>query len=154
MVDKIRKLDGFSNFLQAVPFRTLQTAAAAGPVIIVNISSDRCDAIIVIASGHPVLIPLPQASLSEFTQLSLGLSDETISDFTTYSILQKLWNEIVSPITDGLAALKITEGTQVWWCLTSVACALLLKEFCRLLHLLLHTNTICTHQSQIWCYTS
>ena len=38
VVDKIRQVDGFADFLQAVPFATLQTAAAEGPIIIINIS--------------------------------------------------------------------------------------------------------------------
>ena len=56
-VGKIRQIDGFADFLQAIPFATLQTAAAEGPVIIVNISRYRSDAIIIRDIGDPVLIP-------------------------------------------------------------------------------------------------
>ena len=41
VVDKIRQVDGFTDFLRAVPFSTLQTAAAEGPIIIINISQYR-----------------------------------------------------------------------------------------------------------------
>jgi hypothetical protein len=59
---EIRKIDGFADFLQAVPFATLQLATAEGPVIIVNISRYRSDAIILHNSGPPVLVPLPAAT--------------------------------------------------------------------------------------------
>jgi ASC-1-like (ASCH) protein len=38
VVDKIRQVDDFTDFLRAVPFATLQTAAAEGPIIIIIIS--------------------------------------------------------------------------------------------------------------------
>jgi hypothetical protein len=37
---------GFSDFLPAIPFTTLQTVAAEGPIIVINISRYRSDAII------------------------------------------------------------------------------------------------------------
>jgi len=40
------------------------------------------------------------------------------------NILQKLWDCIVSPITNKLIALQVPEGTRVWWCPTSVLHAL------------------------------
>ena len=46
VVDKTRQVDGFTDFLRAVPFTTLQNAAAEGPIIIINISQYRSDAII------------------------------------------------------------------------------------------------------------
>jgi hypothetical protein len=46
VVQRIRQIDGFANFLQPIPFTTLQSAAADGPVIVVNISQYRSDAII------------------------------------------------------------------------------------------------------------
>jgi hypothetical protein len=54
VVDKIRQVDGFTDFLRAVPFATLQTAAAEGPIIIINISQYRSDAIILQDVGDPV----------------------------------------------------------------------------------------------------
>ena len=46
IVDKIRQVDVFTDFLRAVPFATLQTATVEGPIIIINISQYRSDAII------------------------------------------------------------------------------------------------------------
>ena len=38
VIGQIRKIEGFSNFLQAVPYATVQKAAAEGPVILINMS--------------------------------------------------------------------------------------------------------------------
>ena len=58
VVDKIRQVEGFNDFLRAVPFATLQTTAAAeGPIIIINVSRYRSDAIILQDVGDPVVVP-------------------------------------------------------------------------------------------------
>ena len=57
VVGKIRQVDGFNDFLRAVPFATLQTAAAEGPIIIINVSRYRSDAIILQDVGDPVVVP-------------------------------------------------------------------------------------------------
>ncbi len=46
IITEIQQLEGFSAFLRATPFSTLQTAASKGPVILVNISKHRSDAVI------------------------------------------------------------------------------------------------------------
>jgi hypothetical protein len=43
IADRIRALPGFEDFLRAVPFDALQTAAACGPVVILNHCRYRCD---------------------------------------------------------------------------------------------------------------
>jgi hypothetical protein len=124
VVERIRMIAGFTDFLQAVPFTTLQTTAAEGPVIIVNISKNHSDAIIITNGNHPVVVPLPEASLPDLISFSLQLSDDMLSSSDTCSILRKLWRIIVSPVRNALAALNIAEGTRVWWCPTSVLCTL------------------------------
>jgi len=60
---KVRGIGGFGNFLQAIPFTTLQTAAAEGPVILINISNFRCDALILHTGvdDTPIIVSLPKA---------------------------------------------------------------------------------------------
>jgi tetratricopeptide (TPR) repeat protein len=70
VVDKIRQVDGFTDFLRAVPFATLQTAAAEGPIIIINISPYRSDAIILQDVGDPVIVPLRESLPTILDQLS------------------------------------------------------------------------------------
>lgn len=51
LVEQVRKLKGFEDFLRPPELKTLLPAAAKGPVVIVNVSRWRCDALIVQPSG-------------------------------------------------------------------------------------------------------
>jgi tetratricopeptide (TPR) repeat protein len=127
VVEKIRKLGGtLANFLRASPFTALQTAAVEGPIIIVNISIYRSDAIILQSSGPPILVPLPEASPQYLTSLTAELLDAKCSHSAPHlvEVLQKLWNTIVSPVRDQLVVLQVAKGTRVWWCPTSTASGL------------------------------
>ncbi|THG93646.1 hypothetical protein EW026_g7644, partial [Hermanssonia centrifuga] len=73
IISENRQLDGFSNFLQATPFSTLQTAASEGPVILVNVSKHRSDAVILRATETPLLVPLSQHLPAEIHHLSAQL---------------------------------------------------------------------------------
>jgi tetratricopeptide (TPR) repeat protein len=70
LVYRIRGLPGFHHFLLPLPISTLQTAAAEGPVVIINSSKYRCDAVIVPSQGDLVLIPLPDTSAAELESLA------------------------------------------------------------------------------------
>ena len=58
-MDKIRQVDGFTIFYGLYHLLPFKAAAAAGPIIIINISQYRSDAIIVQDVGDPVIVPLP-----------------------------------------------------------------------------------------------
>lgn len=64
LVDQVRALDGFADFLRPPPLKTLLRAAAQGPVVVVNVSRWRCDALVVTAAGV-VTVKLKQLSLEE-----------------------------------------------------------------------------------------
>jgi hypothetical protein len=74
IIGQIREIDGFHNFLQAVPFPTLQTAAAEGPVILINISNYRSDAIIIHIDKPPTLVTLPNVQPKHLTHLGQQLA--------------------------------------------------------------------------------
>ncbi|KAG8889120.1 hypothetical protein FRB98_005735 [Tulasnella sp. 332] len=131
-VEEIRSLRGFESFLQVTPFTTLRKAAASGPVILVNISQYRSDAIIVLADSKPLSIPLQEATPSVIEALALtlkqavsaGLGDDE-SNQLIKSILQKIWHVISEPIVLLLQnALKLAMGSRIWWVPTSNACSL------------------------------
>ncbi len=75
LLNRIRNLDGFANFLRAVPFQTLREAATEGPVVILNVSQYRSDAIIVYDDDDAVLIPLPEIELDTLANLASYCSD-------------------------------------------------------------------------------
>ena len=129
IVRQIRKIDGFHNFLQAVPFPTLQTAAVEGPVILINISEYHSDAIIILIDRPPTLVALPNVEPAHLTRLGEQLALAQQPDTTNPSnlilpILRYLWNDIVSPVCDCLTQLAVPHNSRIWWCPTSELCTL------------------------------
>ena len=127
VVDKIRRLDGFSRFLLPPRFEDLQQAAEYGPVIIVNASEYACDAVIVLHTRPPVHVPLP-CSLGDVIQLCSDLSELT-RDSHAYGdnreswvkqMLRDLWSSVVKPIVTVLQNdVELPIGSRIWWCPTS-----------------------------------
>ena len=98
VVEKIRQVDGFTDFLLALPFSTLQTAAAEGPIIIINVSRYRSDAIILQDVGDPVIVPLPKSLLTILAQWSSQFATACASHGSDsarliLSILRGLWDK-------------------------------------------------------------
>ncbi|KDR68028.1 hypothetical protein GALMADRAFT_79204 [Galerina marginata CBS 339.88] len=130
VVERVRQVEGFHNFLQTVPFATLQTAAAEGPVILVNISEYRSDAIIIRTENPPVLVALPDVHPKDLNQLieqldfarNVSLHANSSKEFIP--ILRKMWNDIVSPVVNCLTKLGVPEKSRIWWCPTSELCSL------------------------------
>jgi len=54
LVEQVRELDGFEDFLKPPKLAKLLPAAAEGPVVMVNVSRWRCDALIVTTAGVEV----------------------------------------------------------------------------------------------------
>ncbi|KAI9889129.1 MAG: hypothetical protein M1814_005791 [Vezdaea aestivalis] len=107
---EIHSQPGFNDFLSAPDEKSLQSAAKDGPIVIINQSAYRCDAIIV--EEHRIWsLDLPRLSSREidsrWLRANLG-SSET---------LEWLWDAIANPI---LNALGFTEKPtdkmpRVWW---------------------------------------
>ena len=121
--------DGFHNFLRAVPFSTLQTAAAEGPVVLINISNYHSDAIIIHKNKPPTLVTLPNVQPEHLIhlgeQLALARQPDTPNCSTLIlPILRDLWNDIVSPVCNCLSQLGVPKQSRIWWCPTSELCAL------------------------------
>ena len=55
VVAEVRRLDGFADFLRPPRLADLLPAAAGGPVVVVNVGSGRCDALIVRTGGVEIL---------------------------------------------------------------------------------------------------
>ena len=129
VVDKIRQIDGFTDFLRAVPFATLQTAAAEGPIIIINISQYRSDAIILRDIGDPVIVSLHESLPTILAELSSQFATACASQSKDSArlilrILRSLWDNIAFPVRTQLVALGVPDKSRIWWCPTSVLCGL------------------------------
>ncbi|KAF7789560.1 hypothetical protein EIP86_000506 [Pleurotus ostreatoroseus] len=150
VVERIRQIEGFRNFLRAVPFVELQIAAQDGPIVVVNVSKYRSDALIVQHNCDVAHVELPGvtpeklASLSSSLESNLDLLQGTSAATKSTSslqdplstleanryrarikkVLRTLWESIVKPIVDKLLQIGIVYGSRVWWYPTGVLCRL------------------------------
>lgn len=129
-----RALQGFEDFLAPPRFETLATAAAEGPVVIVNISSIRCDAIVVLPDRRVEVVPLEKVEMRETDEVvntyvrhreesvgpGAGLLAGERARHTAHKTLEWLWDRIVSPVLERLRALGGgTVPPRIWWCPTA-----------------------------------
>ncbi|KAL5520622.1 GSE1_2 [Sanghuangporus sanghuang] len=112
-IDDIRRIPGFEDFLRASPFEFLQQAASEGPVIVLNHSVFRCDAIIVLARENDPCVCI---------RLDRGFYFDVIELHEELTRIRKN-PEVVSKIVQKLKELGINEGSRIWWCPTSVLSA-------------------------------
>ncbi|KAL5478973.1 hypothetical protein ACEPAI_2260 [Sanghuangporus weigelae] len=134
LIEEVRRIPGFEDFLQASPFEVLQQGASEGPVIVLNHSVHRCDALIVLP-GKEVpcsCVPLDK----DFHADAIALYDELIGvrqryrvssaeyDEVLRRVMKVLWERVVSKVVQKLKELGYHEGSRIWWCPTSVLSAL------------------------------
>ncbi|KAL4736273.1 CHAT domain-containing protein [Aspergillus similis] len=111
LIIDIRRKPGFDNFLQAPSETEMQHAAQKGPIVIINISQYRCDAILVKQDKIHVL---PLSNLSSEAIKEKAQSNNLESP----RVLEWLWDSIMDPI---LQALGFTQSPSdcnwphVWW---------------------------------------
>jgi tetratricopeptide (TPR) repeat protein len=128
VVSKIRQKQGFAYFLTPTPYKELRAAAIAGPVVIINASIKRCDAIIITKEGPPRLIPLPDASLVGIAIMSDdfrgvlrntgGVGEEKMREKQLIPVFRRLWDAVLAPVVEVLLTI-VPKGSRVWWCPTS-----------------------------------
>ncbi|EJC97821.1 uncharacterized protein FOMMEDRAFT_162156 [Fomitiporia mediterranea MF3/22] len=131
LTDKIRCVPGFENFLKTARFETLRLAASEGPVIMINHSEYRCDALIITPTGTGpplVCVPLDNDFYEESCKLCQGLVETRIRnkpgsneyDKKLRESMKMLWDKVVSKVIDRFKELGIARGSRIWWCPTSV----------------------------------
>ncbi|KAH6888869.1 TPR-like protein [Coprinopsis sp. MPI-PUGE-AT-0042] len=141
LLKRVRSIPGFESFLQPVPCSyLLRHLPASGPVVVINVDEQRCDAIALLAGlDKPLHIPLPDFSLEKANKyrgdLKTNLERRTIrpgkqnrmqSEVVVRKILRDLWNEVVSPILNTLGfslEQRVDPSSKnslprIWWCPT------------------------------------
>ncbi|MFE4828541.1 CHAT domain-containing protein [Streptomyces sp. NPDC056672] len=127
----VRALEGFAHFLLPTPFAQLSQAAASGPVVIVNVSRFRCDALVVGADGVQV-IPLPAltyedaaqratqclAAVERLTHGGHGAARQAI-----FACLEWMWEVCAGEVLDALghtSSPSVPQGDwpRIWWSAT------------------------------------
>jgi len=131
LIAQIRALPGFENFLMAPSFAALHSAAAYGPVIIINHSAERSDIVILLYNSPPSLIP----TTDNFYDRANGLREQLLGaqkkgldtmeyEDTLVSVLKALYDLVGRPVIQRLRELNVPEQSRIWWCPTSVFCSL------------------------------
>ncbi|MEU7893113.1 CHAT domain-containing protein [Nonomuraea sp. NPDC049152] len=127
---EIRARPGLAGFLLPPPFATLRAAAQDGPVVVVNVSVYRCDALIVTAGGVR-LVPLPGLSSAAVAESAAAFVDAldayTHDDDPDPGVLERVpatldWlaERVGRPVLDAIGLHAPPEGTwpRLWWCPT------------------------------------
>ncbi|MFC8078975.1 CHAT domain-containing protein [Streptomyces sp. NPDC057307] len=131
LLERARALPGMTALLRGPRIDELLPAGARGPVVVVNSSPWRSDALVLDRSGLTV-VPLPELTTTDasFTEPalqfldSLGRSQESAAgawraDLRLRTVLELLWDRVAEPV---LAVLDIekpgagTERPHIWWC--------------------------------------
>ncbi|KAK7949325.1 uncharacterized protein PG986_010211 [Apiospora aurea] len=124
LLREIRGLPGFENFLGPPTESEMMVAARHGPIVVINVSEFRCDALLVTKDGVQTL---------ELERLSLYTIEEyarqdalhpTRRTLGSPPVLEWLWDDVAFPI---LEALGLGEAPScddswphVWWVTTGI----------------------------------
>jgi hypothetical protein len=120
LLKEIRGLEGFDRFLLPKTISELSQAAQGGPVVILNLSDDRCDALILVPTLDVIHIFLPDFTLKDAEKLSqslhelvhhrgrndrlLGQREGCVNQEDEFAhILSELWIKLVKPVLNGLS---------------------------------------------------
>lgn len=133
LVARVRTLDGFEHFLRPPAFTELVTAAAAGPVVLINVSARRCDALLLTGDGgdgdggghgRVTVCPLPDlhaqdvvnwagALLELFERPPATLLENVAAQQRSNELLHWLGRTVTTPVLTAIG-----DAPRVWWCPT------------------------------------
>ena len=117
---EVRDRPGFQRFLLASPIGELRAAARDGPVVLVNVSDIRSDALVLTATGIDV-VTLPRLTpeaVRQHVEAFVAALDETAED-RLLEELAWLWDDVAGPVLErlGLVAPPADQPwPRVWWC--------------------------------------
>jgi hypothetical protein len=125
LIRQIRSQSNLADIVAPPRFSRLREAAAQGPVVILNVSTYRCDALIV-SPDEVRLIPLPDLNADEVNERTKALFEAVETSFRDVTpILGWLWDSIVQPIFSGIGITSRPSAGQqfphLWWCPTGAA---------------------------------
>ncbi|CAG9990927.1 unnamed protein product [Clonostachys byssicola] len=111
ILSDIRNQPNFDNFLLPPTESMMKAAARRGPIVVVNASVIRCDAII-IEPCQIRSIPLPELEMDV-------IKSKAQMDLGSTPVLEWLWDTIAHPVFDalGMSERSNTDGNwpHIWW---------------------------------------
>jgi CHAT domain-containing protein len=114
LIVKIREQPGFEEFLTAPSEAELRAAAKCGPIVVINVSEYRCDAILV--EQHQILsLALPDLNSNDV------VNSARRSDLEKNQMLEWLWDAVAHPVLDALGFTQPPSSEnwpRLWWIVT------------------------------------
>jgi tetratricopeptide (TPR) repeat protein len=112
LVAKIQKLPGFENFLLPPSETEIKDATRCGPIVVINVSKYRCDALLV--EPHQIrALALTQLSIEEVEEKAWR------SDLGSHEVLEWLWDKVTRQVLDALGFTHPPSPDDswphVWW---------------------------------------
>ena len=129
---KIRAMPGFGGFMRAPSVGDLRQAAAPGPLVFLNVSRYRSDALIVTADGirPPVRLDKVSPSIVAGQVADLISAVEAAANADTFrpaqealaQVLEWLWETTAAPVLSelGYARKPAAERPHLWWAPTGL----------------------------------
>ncbi|MGD6750195.1 CHAT domain-containing protein [Streptomyces sp. BH105] len=106
-------------------YRELARAADHGPVVVLNASPLRCDAIVLLPGrAEPLLVPLDRLDHDELVEWARQSADPDGRHQAMLNVIApRLWADLAEPV---LTALRphLTADRRIWWCPTGPLTAL------------------------------
>ncbi|GLY47600.1 CHAT domain-containing protein [Lentzea sp. NBRC 102530] len=119
VLNGIRAVPGHEDFLRRPTFAELVDVASEGPVVLVNTSPTRCDALI-LTPDEVLPVTLPALSDAELRRrvkaFHTGLAEQENSarELAVLQTLEWLWHAVVRPVVAALPPAG-AELPRVWW---------------------------------------
>ncbi|KAF9774467.1 hypothetical protein IL306_007545 [Fusarium sp. DS 682] len=116
LLSEIRQKPGFEDFLTAPSETSIKDAALSGPIVVINVSDFRRDAIIV-ERDQIRNIPLPRLTIQDIRSNTQQIHR------SSPKILEWLWDTIAEPVLDALGIRKAATEERlprIWWIPTGV----------------------------------
>lgn len=109
VIETVRALPGFSNFLLPPSESEIKRAVGPTPTVVINASRYRCDAILIQNEGFEI-IPLPTLKVDDIERFEEALRSK--QGFSDTSLLEWLWDTIAEPV---LNTLEFSDSPRSSW---------------------------------------
>ncbi|KAI1169429.1 CHAT domain-containing protein [Nemania serpens] len=128
VINEIRQLPGFETFLLPPTTTELKAAASGGPVVVINVSTFRCDAVLVTTDSIR-LMPLSLLNYQDLERMTGRFKEIRIRSTSRnrslqnrekmLEILEWLWDKVASPILNALGfgepPMNDDAWPRLWW---------------------------------------
>ncbi len=111
-IQAIRRIAGFDQFLSTQSKSELKSIAEMGPIVLINVSDYRCDALIIDKREFRSLL-LPCLNVVDIRARAAALGSSELNT----QLLEWLWDTIAGPVLEALGFTERPSGRwpRLWW---------------------------------------